>query len=272
MNRRAFNSGIIALLAAPLGTEAQQAGRVARIGFIGDSPGGPFIQAFEQELRKLGYIVGENIAIAYRSAEGKDERLPRLAAELVRLKVDVLVVALTQRKRIADLALRNRLPSTFQTSEHAEAGGLMSYAPKFGCPLSQRRRLRGQDPERRQTRRPPHRAAHPIRAGHQPQNGEGTGPHDPAVAAAAGGSGHRVAAARTTPESFALWVQFARDRRLAEDRDCAKASHGGSGHDDRTRCARSCPSPQPPCRAARRARAAAGEDLPRRVARRRSLG
>jgi putative ABC transport system substrate-binding protein len=96
ISRRRFIAGPLTLLAAPQAAEAQQAGRVARIGFIGDSPGGPFIQAVEQELHKLGYIVGENIAIVDRSPEGNDERLPRLAAELVRLKVDVLVVALTQ--------------------------------------------------------------------------------------------------------------------------------------------------------------------------------
>ena len=59
--------------------------------------GGPLRQAFEQELRGLGYVDGQNIAIEYRSEEGRDERLPLLAAELARLNVDVLVVGLTQR-------------------------------------------------------------------------------------------------------------------------------------------------------------------------------
>jgi len=59
--------------------------------------GGPLRQAFEQELRELGYVDGQNIAIEYRSEEGRDERLPLLAAELARLNVDVLVVGLTQR-------------------------------------------------------------------------------------------------------------------------------------------------------------------------------
>jgi len=98
MDRRAFIlTAAGGLLAAPLAVEAQP-GKVWRIGFLGASPStvGPFIQAFEQGLRELGYVDGQNIAIEYRSAQGKDERLPLLAAELVRLKVDVLVAALPQ--------------------------------------------------------------------------------------------------------------------------------------------------------------------------------
>ena len=98
MDRRVFIRAMAGgLLAAPLAAVAQP-GKVWRIGFLGASPStvGPFIQAFEQGLRELGYVDGQNIAIEYRSAQGKDERLPLLAAELVRLKVDVLVAALPQ--------------------------------------------------------------------------------------------------------------------------------------------------------------------------------
>src|SRR2546427_12570162 len=78
----------LGLLAAPLAAPAQQApGKTARIGFL-FFVSSPFLdEEFRQGLRELGYVEGRNIAIEYRSAEGKYERLPGLAAELVRLKV-----------------------------------------------------------------------------------------------------------------------------------------------------------------------------------------
>jgi putative ABC transport system substrate-binding protein len=83
-----------ALLALCLSAEAQQRGKVPVIGRLGaSSPAAESarIDAFRHGLRELGYIEGENIRIAWRHAEGKFERLPALAAELVRLKVDVIV-------------------------------------------------------------------------------------------------------------------------------------------------------------------------------------
>ena len=94
MNRRAFISTALGFLAAPLAVDAQQPGKVARIGVLsqGSSISGPHIrEAFRQGLRDLGYAEGQNIVIEYRYAEGKAERLPDLAAELLRLKVDVIV-------------------------------------------------------------------------------------------------------------------------------------------------------------------------------------
>jgi len=94
MERRTF-IGVIAggLLSAPLAAEAQQAAKVPRIGFLFyGSPGpSPELDAFRQGLRELGYIEGQNIVIEYRFASGQVERLPKLAAELVRLNPDVLV-------------------------------------------------------------------------------------------------------------------------------------------------------------------------------------
>jgi len=90
----------ISLLVAPLATEAQQAGRVPKVGFLG---GDPFIQAFDQGLRELGYTDGQNIVIEQISWAGQDEELPTLAAELVRRKVDLLVAGTTPRA----LAARN---------------------------------------------------------------------------------------------------------------------------------------------------------------------
>jgi putative tryptophan/tyrosine transport system substrate-binding protein len=76
------------------GVRAQQAGKVYRIGFLGDSPASISepMEAFRQGLRDLGYVEGRNIAIEYRWAEGKPERMRELAEELVRLKVDVIIV------------------------------------------------------------------------------------------------------------------------------------------------------------------------------------
>jgi putative tryptophan/tyrosine transport system substrate-binding protein len=81
------------LLAAPLAAEAQSAGKVARIGVLeyGGSVRGPAHEAFRQQLRELGYVEGQNIVLEYRFAEGRADRLPDFAAELVRLKVDVIV-------------------------------------------------------------------------------------------------------------------------------------------------------------------------------------
>jgi putative ABC transport system substrate-binding protein len=97
ISRRAFIS-LLALLAAPLAAEAQHAGKVNRIGYLssGTSTSSPhFLEAFRQGLRELGWVEGENIVIDYRFAEGRFDRLPDLAAELVRLKVDIIVAAPT---------------------------------------------------------------------------------------------------------------------------------------------------------------------------------
>ena len=82
------------LFALCLSVEAQQAARIPRIGILlgaSASSVSTRVEAFRQRLRELGYVEGRNIVIEYRYAEGKRERLPDLAAELVRLKVDVIV-------------------------------------------------------------------------------------------------------------------------------------------------------------------------------------
>ena len=83
------------LLALCASARAQQPTKVLRIGFLDASTAygmAVLVDAFRQELTKLGWIEGKNIAIEYRFAEGKPDRLPELAAELVRLKVDLIVV------------------------------------------------------------------------------------------------------------------------------------------------------------------------------------
>jgi putative tryptophan/tyrosine transport system substrate-binding protein len=84
------------LLALCASAQAQQPAKVPRIGFLGGAFPATLsarIEAFRQRLRELGYVEGKNIVIENRHAEGKVDRIPALAAELVRLKVDVIVTA-----------------------------------------------------------------------------------------------------------------------------------------------------------------------------------
>jgi putative ABC transport system substrate-binding protein len=107
MDRRVFISGAVAVLAAPPAAGAQPAGKVYRIGFLGLSSPASYaanLQAFRQGLRDLGYHEGKNISIEYRWAEERNERLPALAAELVRLNPDVLVTHATPGIRAAQQA------------------------------------------------------------------------------------------------------------------------------------------------------------------------
>ena len=86
----------VLVVAGPV-AQAQQPKKVPRIGYVsgtGDpSNPGPYVEALRQGLRDLGYVEGKNIVIEYRGAEGKLDRIPSLVAELVQLKVDVLVVS-----------------------------------------------------------------------------------------------------------------------------------------------------------------------------------
>ena len=77
---------------------AEQAGKVFRIGFLDSSTASGMaglLETFRRELTKLGWIEGKNITIEYRFAEQKPERIPELAADLVRLKVDLIMVSAT---------------------------------------------------------------------------------------------------------------------------------------------------------------------------------
>ena len=86
----------VLLFALSVSADAQQAGKVFRIGYLDNSTASGIavlLDAFRQELGKLGWIEGKNITIEYRFAEQKLERLPELAADLVRLKVDLIVTS-----------------------------------------------------------------------------------------------------------------------------------------------------------------------------------
>jgi putative ABC transport system substrate-binding protein len=98
LDRRAFITVVSgSILSASLGAEAQAVERVVRIGWLGQASPGPevlrIVDAFRQGLGELGYVERQNLILEYRWAQGKVERLPDLAAELVRLKVDFIIVA-----------------------------------------------------------------------------------------------------------------------------------------------------------------------------------
>ena len=96
MDRRAFLAVVAAggVIAMPAVARAQQAGKVHRIGFLSLQSGlTSTTDAFPQGLGELGYVEGRNLIIEYRWAAQKEERLPELAAELVRLKVKVIVTS-----------------------------------------------------------------------------------------------------------------------------------------------------------------------------------
>src|SRR5262245_28739187 len=92
--RREFITLIGSAAAWPLAARAEQAGKLPTIGFLGSgtpAAHGHWVAAFVQRLRELGWIEGRNLTIDYRWAEGSSDRAAELAAEFVRLKVDVIV-------------------------------------------------------------------------------------------------------------------------------------------------------------------------------------
>jgi putative tryptophan/tyrosine transport system substrate-binding protein len=107
----------VGILAAPPESEAQQARKVYRVGILqGTTPvstwrAQPFNQVFLDELRRLGYAEGQNLAIDYRSAEGEWRRLPHLAAELVSLKADTIMVGVCGAPLDAARRATNTIPT-----------------------------------------------------------------------------------------------------------------------------------------------------------------
>src|SRR6266487_144761 len=128
ITRRVFVGSLAGgLLAAPLATEAQQPARVFRLGLLGTvpltQPGAAHIwDGLFEGLRQLGYVEGQNLIIEGRFSEGRSERLPTLAAELVRLNVDVIVAAATT----ADEAKRATSTIPIVMTNH---GGLSALSP-----------------------------------------------------------------------------------------------------------------------------------------------
>src|SRR5262245_2037035 len=122
----------LVLLAAGVIAEAQQAMNVPAIGFLRlTAPSTPRLEAFRHGLRELGYIDGQNIAIKYRYAEGRNDRLPDLAAELVRLKVKV-IVAVGQAAVNAAKAATQTIPIVMVASGDPVDSGLIASLARPG--------------------------------------------------------------------------------------------------------------------------------------------
>src|ERR1700675_1866460 len=121
-------------LAAPFASFAQQPAKIARIGFLYAAPpqgGGPRLQAFRDGLRELGYVEGKNLQLEVRWAEGKLERLPTLAAELVQANVDVIVAATSPAVVAAHEATRT-VPIVMPVSSDPVGDGLVASLARPG--------------------------------------------------------------------------------------------------------------------------------------------
>jgi putative ABC transport system substrate-binding protein len=122
-----------AFLAAPFATEAQQPGKIARIGFLSlNMAGNPRgTDSFRQGLREHGYVEGRNVVIEYRDAERKFERFPALAAELIALKVDVIVAPSVVASQAAKQATKT-IPIVFAGVADPVADGLVASLARPG--------------------------------------------------------------------------------------------------------------------------------------------
>jgi putative ABC transport system substrate-binding protein len=115
-------------VAWPLAARAQRPEKIPSVGILWQNPLAPTVQlvdAFRQGLRELGYVEGQNITIELRSAEGRVERLPALAAELVRLNVDVIMTATTPSIRAAQQATKT-IPIVMGNSQDPVSEGFVA--------------------------------------------------------------------------------------------------------------------------------------------------
>src|SRR5215813_5013274 len=124
----ALNTMLVALC---LTVEAQQLGKIPRIGFLGGTEG-PSVGAFQRGLRDLGYIEEKNILIAYRFFEGNIDRIPILVTELVQLKVDVLVVAGTLTGIRSATQATKAIPIVIVTTQDPVAAGIVDSLARPG--------------------------------------------------------------------------------------------------------------------------------------------
>ncbi len=132
MNRRDTVLALIALGTSPFAAEAQQAGKVWRIGWLSSASGpNENVTAFLEEIRGLGYVEGRNLAIEYRWAAGKEERLPELAAELAALRIDIIVTVATL-PVIAAKRATSTIPIIMTAPSDAVASGLVASLARPG--------------------------------------------------------------------------------------------------------------------------------------------
>jgi putative ABC transport system substrate-binding protein len=131
-------AAVLVLVAAPLAADAQQAGKVARVGVIeatSPSSGRPILDAFREGLRELGYTEGQNLIIEERWAEERPERFPALIAELVRLSPDVIVVGSNPGSQAAKDA-KTRIPVVFAAVSDPVGRGIVASLGRPGGNLT----------------------------------------------------------------------------------------------------------------------------------------
>src|SRR5258705_1076862 len=132
--RREFITLLGGAAAWPLAARAQQPGKLRTIGFLGQSTrsaDSEWVAAFVQRLRELGWIEGRNVAIEYRWAEGREERFAEIAAEFVRLKVDIIVTSGTPQVVAAKQAT-SVIPIVFAAAGDPVASGLVASLARPG--------------------------------------------------------------------------------------------------------------------------------------------
>jgi putative ABC transport system substrate-binding protein len=116
----------------PLVGEAQRAAKTPRVGLLRPgSPPDPYVDAFRRGLQDLGYVEPQTISLEYRWAEGRSERLPRLATELVRLNVDVIVTQGEEAARVVKEAT-STIPIVMATSGDPVGAGLIASLARPG--------------------------------------------------------------------------------------------------------------------------------------------
>jgi putative ABC transport system substrate-binding protein len=138
MKRREFitllGGAAAASIAWPLAAIAQQSGKLRTIGFLGPntrSGASDWVAALAQRLRELGWIEGRTVTIEYRWAEGREERLAEIAAEFVRLKVDVIVTSGTPAV-MASKQATSVIPIVFATAGDPVGSGLVASLARPG--------------------------------------------------------------------------------------------------------------------------------------------
>ena len=207
-----YRSAVLATLAigitfALLTAELQPAERVWRIGYLGGGSRerlAPLVEALESGLRDLGYVEGRNAAFEHRFADGRLERLPDLAAEMVRIQLDVIVagnpqiVAVKQATTTIPIVMvsvpdpvdRGLVASLARPGGNITGLSFTATTEHWGRRLQLLRKISPRVSRVAALWAPsvPGRAADlEIRAGHQPQDGQGARADDPTVGAGAGG-------------------------------------------------------------------------------------
>ena len=127
MNRRAFVTGLGAVLAAPLAAEAQTPNQVTQVGWLALAPQPRLQAAFLSGMKELGHVEGSSYTLVERYAEWNSNKLPALAADLVRLKLDVIVAETLAAARALQHATRT-IPIVFITGDPVASGLAQSLA------------------------------------------------------------------------------------------------------------------------------------------------